>query len=202
MSQDQQETCREMCFRCFRAAKVCICQHIPSVANKTGVIVLQHHRERLHPIGTARIARLGFQQVSVLIAKRQQALHCQVDPPPKTGLLYPGPTSTDLAVMQPEQCPENLVVIDGTWLQAKQLYKSNTWLHNLPRYCLKRDQPSQYRIRRQPGVECLSTIEALVHAMKLIEPETKGLDELLDVFNLMVDRQIDYRDQKLTGDIL
>ena len=197
IARQQVSASREMCYRCFRAAKVCICANVPRVANRTGVIVLQHHREQLHPIGTTRIAHLGLQQVSVVIARRQALLQCHVDLPPKTGLLYPGANATNLQDLDSQDYPDNLVAIDGTWFQAKQLVRANAWLQHLPRYSLKPNVPSQYRIRRQPQLQCLSTIEAIVHALKLIEPETEGLEKLLDVFHLMVDRQIECRKRSL-----
>lgn len=184
------ETFRDECYRCFRAASVCICDRVQPVENRTGVIVLQHHREVTHPIGTARIARLGLRQVEVRVAKRHNDLQVNSNCPPKTALLYPRPEAITLDEISVEEMPEHLVVIDGTWAQASALYRANSWLHPLPHVVIRPQEQSNYRIRRQPKKGCLSTIEALVQALKSMEPETSGLDQLLEVFDSMVDDQL------------
>jgi len=52
---------RETCLRCFKPRVACVCDTIARVANRTEVIILQHPRERGHPFGTVRFARLGLE---------------------------------------------------------------------------------------------------------------------------------------------
>ena len=54
---------RLFCYRCLKPKVACICAFIKTVGNQTGIIILQHPRERAHAIGTARIARLGLKKV-------------------------------------------------------------------------------------------------------------------------------------------
>lgn len=56
---------RAQCYRCFKPAATCICSTVTRVANRTGILILQHPRERLHAIGTVRFARLGLSHVRV-----------------------------------------------------------------------------------------------------------------------------------------
>lgn len=186
---------RPMCYRCYRAAAVCICNRLPSVANKTGVFVLQHPKESRHPVGSARIVRLGLKRVQLTVAQGQKALYCPLDLPPHTGLLYPAAQPHDLAQLDKTQYPHNVLILDGTWAQARCLYRANPWLQALPHYALNPTTPSRYRIRRQPTTTCLSTVEALVQALTILEPETPGLDALLHTFDEMVQEQIDFEEQ-------
>lgn len=183
---------REECYRCFRAASVCICDEVPTIDNRTKVVVLQHHRELLHPIGTARIARLGFEKQEVRVARRHQKLAITPYRKSKTALLYPHPQARNLDQLAPNEYPEHLIVLDGTWAQASSMYRANHWLHELPHLLIRPSQESNYRIRRQPKEGCLSTIEALVQALRILEPETQDLDELLRVFDQMVDCQLKF----------
>ncbi|MDH4016770.1 MAG: DTW domain-containing protein, partial [Actinomycetota bacterium] len=86
--------------------------------------------------------------------------------------------------------PPALVVLDGTWSQARNLHRANPWLHDLPHYSLRPLAPTRYRIRKAPRPEYVSTLEAIVRALELLEPETRGLDRLLGVFDTMIDRQL------------
>ena len=187
---DSQPEFRAECYRCFRAASVCICDQVPLIQNRTGVIVLQHHRELLHPIGTARIARLGLDKVDVKLAQRHAALAVEPSLKPRTALLYPHPLARNLDELSADEFPQHLIVLDGTWTQASGMYRANAWLHDLPHLVIQPRSESNYRIRRQPKEGCLSTIEALVHALQIIEPETRGFSQLLEVFDRMVDQQL------------
>ncbi|HHH10935.1 MAG TPA: DTW domain-containing protein, partial [Sorangium sp.] len=57
---DEKTLARPFCYRCHKPAVTCICARVKRVDNRTKIWLLQHPRERFHPIGTARIARLGL----------------------------------------------------------------------------------------------------------------------------------------------
>lgn len=181
---------RPVCYRCHKPAALCICASVPRVDNLTPVFILQHPRERFHPIGTARIARLGLRRVDVAVFSEHARSQPPFDLPPGTGVLYPGPGAQRLDEIDESERPSALVVLDGTWHHARTLYRDHPWLHSLPRYSLAPRAPSRYRIRREPRAGCVSTIEAVAGALSLLEPDTGGLDALLDSFDGMIDAQI------------
>ena len=56
---------------------------------------------------------------------------------------------------------EGVVLLDGTWSQAKALWWRNPWMLKCQRIILNPAQPSRYgRLRREPRRDGLSTIEA------------------------------------------
>jgi DTW domain-containing protein len=170
----------------------CICALVGSVENRTPVLVIQHPRERKHPFNTVRLLRLGLRRATLQVASHdfEERASCEPDPQPGDALLMPGPGAADLAALPPEARPRRLVMVDGTWPQARKLLRDNPWIAALPRVCLRPSRPGNYRIRREPRPECLSTIEAIVEALRILEPETVGLDALLEAFYTMIDRQI------------
>lgn len=191
---------RATCYRCHKPTPMCICGQLQIVENRTKIIILQHPRERFHPLGTARIARLGLRDVELKVAFRApgegKRVHLPLSLPQGTGLLYPGPGAlplADAAVAGAQRPPRQLVVLDGTWSQANRLYQDNPWLRALPHYRLEPNAPSRYRIRREPKPHCVSTIEAIAMALHALEPETPGIDRLLDVFDAMIDAQVTRR---------
>lgn len=189
LDDSNRETARQRCYTCFRPVAVCHCSAIPRIANQTPVLLLQHRRESFHPFNTARIVRRGLVN-SQLIVDHNERLAAQVNLLPGAALLFPGPRSTLLDEAAARNPPRQLVVIDGTWHQAKTLLRHVPALRELPQYHLAPAQPSNFRIRQEPNEQALSTIEAVVAALRILEPSTHGFDELLSVFDLMVDRQL------------
>ena len=181
-----------MCYRCFKPAPDCVCADVIMVDNRTGVIILQHVRERNHPFGTARFAQLGLRQIDLRVCNPNdcEAMARVSSFPPNTALLYPSPGAREIGTLPPSDRPAHLVVVDATWHHAKTVIREAPSLRSLPRVCLAPVAPSDYRVRRQPRANCLATIEATVAALRALEPETPGFDGLLDAFTTMVDRQL------------
>ena len=181
---------RPTCYRCFRPQVACICGLLRPIANRTRVLILQHPRERKHPFGTARIARLGLSNVEVVLAEADGG---EFRAPPQVlerpALLYPGP---DAATLGDDLVSlDTLVVVDGTWPQSRKLVRVSPWLGALPRVALQPPRPANYRIRRakRPAFE-VSTIEAIAYALQHLEPDTPGIDGLVDTFDHVIDHQL------------
>lgn len=117
----------------------------------------------------------------------------ELDIPPWVALLYPSEKAVELSQEMGtllEGCPSHLIVLDGTWSKAKRIYFENPWLHNMRHFKLPPSAPSLYEgVRKQPKLGYLSTLESIIYALKILEPETEGLDGLLQVFDSMVEDQ-------------
>jgi DTW domain-containing protein YfiP len=183
-----------MCGRCRRPESVCYCAALPRLDTQTRVVILQHPRERDMPIGTARMAKLCLPQAELHVGMRWSEhaalLQALGDPARPPILLYPGPGARDI-LTEPPPGPVTLVVVDGTWSQAKALVRDNPVLAALPRYAFATPELSHYRIRREPRAEYVSTIEALMHVLGVLERDPPRFRALLDPLNAMVDRQLD-----------
>ena len=186
---------RVVCERCKRPPRVCYCAHVTQVPTRTRVLVLQHPREAEKAIGTARIAALCLPSAQIAVGvefkddARVQAL--VNDPARPAVLLYPSEHAQDLRVALPRG-PITLVVLDGTWAQAKKLKSRNRWLAALPQVCFLPDQPSEYRIRREPREDYVSTIEALALTLGALEGAPERFNVLLAPFRAMVDLQLGF----------
>ena len=183
---------RDNCHACFRPVSLCLCAMIPSVANRTGVIVLQHPRERFHPFGSVRMLQAALQHARVerVPPSVGKNLRCPLTLPPHTGLLYPHPDARDLAGLEVDERPAHLLLLDGTWAHARRLYQENPWMQALPHFAISPKRKSRYLVRREPSDTCLSTLEATVEALQGLEPGLVGLDALLDVFERMNTDQV------------
>ena len=168
---------------------------------ETGLFVLQHPKERFHPIGTVRIARLGIPDLRVVLDDpgRSEAGSRPPGLPEDLALVYPTDDVPTLSELSPEQRPKNLLFLDGTWHHAKVMFRDNPWVQALPRVRLDPAAPSRYRIRREPAAHCISTLEAMVHALDVLEPELEGLNGLLQAFDTMIDRQAAHQTEGSSG---
>ncbi len=182
-----------MCTRCLRPVTVCYCASLPRLETTTKIVILQHPRERFMPIGTARMASLCLPQTTIHVGMRwgeHTALAAQLSDPARPPiLLYPGPDAKDI-LREPPQGPVTLVVVDGTWSQARRVMRDNPVLQALPRYAFVAPEPSTYRIRKEPSDEYVSTIEALMHVLGALEGDPARFRSLLDPMRAMIDAQI------------
>jgi DTW domain-containing protein YfiP len=186
-------TPRAVCARCRRPERVCYCAALPRLETRTRVVILQHPRERDMPIGTARMASLCLPGAELHVGARWDGhpalARALADPARPPILLYPGPGARDL-LRAPPPGPVTLVVVDGTWSQAKGVVRDNPVLRALPRYAFVAPEPTQYRIRREPSAEVVSTIEALMHALGALEGDPERFRALLAPLGAMVDAQL------------
>jgi DTW domain-containing protein YfiP len=183
---------RPHCYRCDKPERACLCAHIERLHNRTPIVIVQHKHESRHPLGTVRIAELGLARSRVHTVPGW-AVSDRTPPdwlPAGAGLLYPGPDARPLETLGQGERPRALVVLDGTWHTARALFRDHAWVRDLPRYSLTPPEPSRYRIRREPMPDYVSTIEAIVHALRILEPDLAGSDGLLRAFERLIDVQI------------
>jgi DTW domain-containing protein len=186
-------THRAVCTRCLRPVSVCYCASLPHLPTTTRVVILQHPRERDVAIGTARMARLCLPNAALHVGVRWSEhaglAAALADPAQPPILLYPGEDARDL-LTEPPTGPVTLVVVDGTWSQARTVVRDNPVLRALPRYAFVAPEPSRYRIRREPRAEYCSTIEAVMYALGALEGDAARFEAMLAPFRAMIDAQI------------
>ena len=104
-------------------------------------------------------------------------------------LLYPGPDSVSIADID-WSTVRSLVVIDGTWRQARAMSTQCKQLSTLRKVHLGTDNQTFFWRYQNLGSHCLSTIEAIYHfyrnfkgASQSLEQSEKNFDNLLFFFS-------------------
>lgn len=119
-------------------------------------------------------------------------------------VLYPGSRATvvtdetrDSLRDSFRQKPATVFVVDGTWAQAKKMFRVTPELQRLPWIAFETERRSEYRFRLQPDPLCLATIEAiheLIDALDrhgICQPLPTGAHHnLVDVFRSMNETQL------------
>lgn len=183
---------RPRCPRCKRPASHCLCALIPDLASRTGVLVLQHPDEVDHALNTAHLAVLGLRKAELRVGEVFEDLAGWLAQPDyRTRLLFPGEDAYPLSavVEEDDSRPVRLVVPDGTWRKARKLLHLNPALAALPRVTLTDAPPSRYRLRKAPMEGSLSTLEAIVAALNVLEAPA-DYRALLRPFDALIDGQI------------
>jgi len=70
------------------------------------------------------------------------------------------------------------IILDGTWKEARRIFRKSDFLQNLPIVSLEPDYISTYDLRRGAGEGNLCTIEAAIEILKMnAELETSQIIE-------------------------
>ncbi|ALE89033.1 tRNA-uridine aminocarboxypropyltransferase [Pseudomonas versuta] len=184
---------RAQCSRCLRPQTHCLCALIPQLDSRTRVLLLQHPSEVGHALNTARLADLGLLNAELRVGEVFEDLATLLNPPGyQARLLFPGEDAQLIDTGEPsdESLPWLLVVPDGTWRKARKLLHLNPLLAQLPRATLPEGAVSRYRLRKAPGPGALSTLEAIVQALEILEAPT-SFAPLLRPFEALIEGQIE-----------
>jgi len=182
---------RPRCERCQRPLDHCLCPLIPSLASRTRIVLLQHPSETAHALNTARLAALGLNNAELRVGEVFDGLdELLATPGYRAALLFPGDQAQVLtAYTEVDDQPLLLIVPDGTWRKARKLLYLNPMLAALPRVTLGAVAPSRYRLRKAPEAGALSTLEAVVEALNMLE-QPVSFDALLKPFDALIEGQI------------
>ena len=201
---------RIRCLTCLQPVFTCYCAHVRRFDAQIKFVILIHRLEVRRRIATGRLSHLCLHDSNLIMGydySQNLALNSLLeDPQYHPVILYPGRASTNISGADDDECralfPQGkkplIVVIDGTWNTAKKMLRRSRNLHGIKQICFTPSQPSNFRVRRQPRPECVSTVEAIHQVIELLGP-SRGLDleigahdNLLYVFNKMVEQQLEY----------
>lgn len=182
------EASSHKCPRCFGRAAWCLCALVRRVVTRTRFIVLRHALERSKQSNTARVAALALTNCEVReYGLKREPLRTDDLRAPNTWLLFPGHEDSPL----PGPPPDRLVVIDGSWSQARRMVQRIEALRGMPRLSLPTGAESPARLRTAPPGG-MSTLEAIARAVERLEGSE--LAEPLDLLNrAMIERVLESR---------
>ncbi|HTC98353.1 MAG TPA: tRNA-uridine aminocarboxypropyltransferase [Bradyrhizobium sp.] len=199
------------CPHCQKPTPLCICDSVTPIDNRVALLILQHPQEQDRALGTARLTAQHFKGAVVKVGlswpSLSKALGRPVSDPSRWAVLYLGSAKvadldTDRAVVAIDRKGaietdqrgilgdiEGVVLLDGTWSQAKALWWRNAWMLKCQRVILGPKRPSRYgELRREPRQDGLSTIEAAGMLLAALEKRPDIADTLDASFERMLAR--------------
>ncbi|MGY3527416.1 tRNA-uridine aminocarboxypropyltransferase [Bradyrhizobium sp. USDA 4452] len=197
------------CPHCGKPMPLCICDSVTPIKSRIQLLILIHPQEQDRALGTARLLARHFENAVVRIGlswpSLANALGRPVPDPSRWAVLYLGSAKvedleTDAEIvainrkgeLEPHQRAilsdiEGIVLLDGTWSQAKALWWRNAWMLKCQRVILGPKQPSRYgKLRREPRRDGLSTIEAAAILLAGLEKRPDIATTLTDSFERML----------------
>jgi DTW domain-containing protein YfiP len=210
------------CAQCRKPQALCICDGIARIDNKVSLIILQHPQEQDRELGTARLTVLHFKNAMLKIGLSWPSLTKILGHPtdPKRwAIAYLGSAKAaeilpdcDIVVVN-KSCRavdrqdaelreiDGIILLDGTWSQAKALWWRNAWMLKCKRVVLAPKRPSRYgKLRREPRNDGLSTIEAAAMLLARLESDP-DIESALNVsFERLLTRYRDTRSSRSLHD--
>jgi DTW domain-containing protein YfiP len=206
------------CTHCGKPEPLCICDSVTPIENRIPLLILLHPQEQDRALGTARLTARHFENAVVRIGlswpSLAKALGRPVADPSRWAVLYLGSAKVEdldtdaeiVAINRKGELEANqrsllgriegIVLLDGTWSQAKALWWRNPWMLRCQRVILGPKRPSRYgQLRREPRRDGLSTIEAAAMLLAALQKRPDIADTLTSSFERMLKR---FRDVQAT----
>lgn len=90
-----------------------------------------------------------------------------------------------VSALDPDLRFEGVVLIDGTWKEAKSMWWRNSWLLRLKRLVLVEEPASDIRLRRSAQKTALTTVECAAYALRYLSGNPGAENRLLERFREM-----------------
>jgi len=179
------------------------------IENRVSLLIMQHPQEQDRALGTAWLTAMHFANAVLKIGlswpSLSKALGRPVSDPSRWAVLYLGSAKVSdldakseiVAINRKGEVEDNqrgilkgiegIVLLDGTWSQAKALWWRNAWMLKCQRVILGPSRPSRYgKLRREPRRDGLSTLEAAAMMLAGLEKRPDIAETLHASFERML----------------
>jgi len=183
---------RPRCDACRLPVTHCACAARPAVPTRAGVCLLMADIEPLKPTNTgwlvADVVRDTFAFGWSRTAVDPALAALLADPAWQPVLVFPGEYAEPARVV--DEAPRDaarrplFVLLDGTWSEARKMFRKSPYLDRLPVLGLRPEQASNYLLRRSRRDDhfCTSEVAALCLALAGETHAAQALAGWLDVF--------------------
>ncbi|MDE1514119.1 MULTISPECIES: tRNA-uridine aminocarboxypropyltransferase [Vibrio] len=157
------------CAYCMVEVSHCLCAHQPEIDSQIAVLLIVSENEVFKPSNTGRLIADTIKATHVYQWSRTepdpQMLALIADPQYYPVLIFPAETEQDKSrVLNP--IPSDfagkqplLVLIDGSWREAKRIFRKSPYLAQLPLVSVEPERLSRYMMRKSDNEQHLATAE-------------------------------------------
>ncbi|PQJ89565.1 tRNA-uridine aminocarboxypropyltransferase [Aliivibrio sifiae] len=189
------------CLQCLKTKKACICEWIKPISTEVELIILQHPTEAKRPLGTVKILSLSLTNCRTFIGENftehTELNQLLADDSYQHQVLFLDGTSQAISSsLNTAEKKQRVILLDGTWKKAYKMWQLSTNLHTLPKVHLDTELSGNYRVRKAPKDNALSTAEAGYHVLSQLDSDvnngndTEKFDSILTAFDNMIEFHI------------
>jgi DTW domain-containing protein len=201
----------ERCAGCRLVPTHCICALRPDVPTRAGMCLLMADIEPLKPSNTGwLIADVVADTFAFGWARTEVApelLTLLSDPQWQPYVVFPREFADDTRVVHDVIHEANkrplFILLDGTWDEARKMFRKSPYLQNFPVLSLQPEQLSRYKLRRTQSEAHLCTAEVGALCLDLAN-DTQAAQALNDYFDVFTAHYLKAKHQQpvdLTDDV-
>lgn len=169
----------------------CICSRVAKIDTEAQIWILSSQKEVTRPTNTARLIKLVNKDSTEIFIWERTVQPAKLIELIEGGdfevyLLFPADEENKYREKAFEKSSKDVafIIIDGTWQEARKIFKRSPYLRELPLLTLNIDNESSFKLRRGIPEGGICTIEA---AMKVLELNgehsfAKALEETFELF--------------------
>ncbi|WP_411389940.1 tRNA-uridine aminocarboxypropyltransferase [Pseudomonas sp. MPB23] len=183
----------ERCSGCRVIPEYCLCAWRPKVQARSAMCLLMHDVEPMKPSNTGWLIADVIDDTTAFAWSRTDVdpdlLTLLADPQWQPYIVFPGefvaPERVVSTVMVDEGKRPLFILLDGTWSEARKMFRKSPYLEHLPVLSLAPEQLSRYKLRRSKRDDHFCTAEVAALCLELAGDGTASevLDAYLDVFS-------------------
>jgi len=194
---DRKRKTKDPCLECYLHKDICMCHLIPTLSIKTKISLVVHAKELKRPTNTGRLAIKALSNSIMKIrgnGKEPLDLTDLLSDEYDSYLFYPCEGAVELTpeLINKSNKSIQLIVPDGNWRQASKVHHRHKELSHLPRVMISTPNTSTLFMRAENTPEGMATLQAIAHALKIIEGEDV-YEKLIAVYNEKLKRTLQAR---------
>lgn len=181
---------KKLCPNCGLPNIICICNKIKQISLQNKVSVIIPYIERHKSSNTGGLVKAVLSNSEVFIRGEKNKIfnpNNVIEKNYQNLILYTGGRELTSEYINSFDKPINLIVPDGTWTTAPRIVVREPKFHKIPKVSLLNPPKSQYKLRKHPNPYYISTFEAILYSLEIIENNHKLKDELLYYFLMKID---------------
>lgn len=183
-----------------------MCKYVSAIETKTKFVLLMHPKEfQKTKNGTGHFTNLNLKNSELFIGidfnNHKKINDLLNDPSKNCYVLYPGIDSIKLnnESIKDENKSNVIFIIDSTWPCSKKILRVSKNISALPKISFEHNKSSIFKIKTQPNIACLSTIESTKTILEFLNKQDieKIPQECLDNFLKPFEKMIEYQVNKV-----
>lgn len=181
------------CKRCHLPNVACICSFSPNIKTKAHFWLIMYELEYLKPTNTGKLIAESIENTYAFTWKRTEKPNNLIDliNSNKYNPYIVFPDDVDdykIRVKEYEEIEGKdpaFIILDGTWSQARKMFRKSEYLNDLPLISLKTNKKSEYVLRSPSDDNHICTVEVAIELLKIIG-DFEASNQLNDYFKLFL----------------